>query len=122
MDTNTEQPTQAVVLPEEPVHLTDLQKQSRVSAIFTVIFSGKPSSFSLVDNVSIRCIMFTQRQKLGGQGIQWDCCTHIFCFLLSQSGLGCESRVDSSTSNLDNSHTPTLQPHMHTPVSHKQPC
>ncbi|KAK3833505.1 MAG: major facilitator superfamily domain-containing protein [Linnemannia elongata] len=40
MHNQTEQPTQAVVLPEEPVHLTDLQKQSRVSAIFTVIFSG----------------------------------------------------------------------------------
>ncbi|KAG0050017.1 Plasma membrane permease, mediates uptake of glycerophosphoinositol and glycerophosphocholine [Linnemannia elongata] len=40
MDTKIEQPTQAVVLPEEPVYLTDLQKQSRVSAIFTVIFSG----------------------------------------------------------------------------------
>ncbi|KAF9099080.1 Plasma membrane permease, mediates uptake of glycerophosphoinositol and glycerophosphocholine [Mortierella sp. GBA35] len=34
------EPTQAVVLPEEPVHLTDLQMKSRVSAIFTVIFSG----------------------------------------------------------------------------------
>ncbi|KAF8929817.1 Plasma membrane permease, mediates uptake of glycerophosphoinositol and glycerophosphocholine [Haplosporangium gracile] len=40
MSTKIEQPTQAVVLPEEPVYLTELQKKSRVSAIFTVIFSG----------------------------------------------------------------------------------
>ena len=88
MDTNTEQPTQAVVLPEEPVHLTDLQKQSRVSAIFTVIFSGKPSSFSLVDSVSIGCIMFAQGKKDGRKGIWLDCCTHIFLSLFVSEWTG----------------------------------
>ncbi|KAF9925700.1 Plasma membrane permease, mediates uptake of glycerophosphoinositol and glycerophosphocholine [Linnemannia zychae] len=33
-------PTQTVVLPEEPVQLTELQQKSRVAAVFTVIFSG----------------------------------------------------------------------------------